>query len=94
MKKEAGNLTPPQRKTRSAQRKAKSRQVVAVQQPDHPIIHLFAWSIALVTILAFSALLTMKYLRPQEDLTVFSTICVTTLGSMTTILTVALKRKR
>jgi hypothetical protein len=94
MKKETVNLTPLQPKPRSARRKAKTCQAVAVQQADHPIINLFAWSIALVTILAFSALLTMKYLRPHEDITVFQTICVTTLGSMTTILTVVLKRKR
>ena len=64
------------------------------KHPDLQIMTLFARSIALLTILAFGALLLSKYLRPHEDISVFQTICLTTLGSMTTILTAALRRRR
>lgn len=79
--------------TRPNRRGQKPRSATTRKQPDLQIMTLFARSIALLTILAFGALLLSKYLRPHEDISVFQTICLTTLGSMTTILAAALRRR-
>lgn len=86
-------LLSPSRSSRAPRRSQKGRQpTVARQQLHFHIMRLFAWSIAVFTLLDFGALLVLKYRYPQEDITVFQTICLTTLGSMTTILVAALKR--